>query len=219
MKKTIIRQGSIAWYCRKYFKPVSILVCTSTILAIMYGATLTLDKHEYEPTPMAKTLTQHSTYTRDAYYDGDNIFITPDGNEWAAYGFESKIDDEPVTLTFDDNATPDDIYDDIIVNVESKLIDLGEYTITHYCRENYPHICNNGDSSTTSTGVAPTLGRTIAVDPSVIPYGTKVVIDGHIYTAEDCGGAIKNNRIDICVDTHEEALQLGKFTTEVYIVG
>lgn len=103
-------------------------------------------------------------------------------------------------------------------NTEPELVSLGEYTITHYCKENYPHICNDGDASTTATGTVPTAGRTIAVDPAVIPYGSEVVIDGHVYVAEDCGGAIKGNRIDVVVDTHEEALQLGKYTTEVFLV-
>ena len=40
-------------------------------------------------------------------------------------------------------------------------------------------------------------GQTIAVDPRVIPCGTKVIIGGHIFTAEDCGGAIQGNHIDI----------------------
>ncbi|MEI3219112.1 MAG: 3D domain-containing protein [Lachnoclostridium sp.] len=44
-------------------------------------------------------------------------------------------------------------------------------------------------------------GRTIAVDASVIPYGSVVVINGHAYVAEDCGGAIKGNKIDIYVPT------------------
>ncbi len=52
-------------------------------------------------------------------------------------------------------------------------------------------------------------GRTIAVDPSVIPYGTQVIINGHIFTAEDCGGAIKGNRIDIYVSDHDRANALG----------
>ena len=105
------------------------------------------------------------------------------------------------------------------VNTEPELVSLGVYTITHYCKENYPHICNDGDATQTATGTAPTAGRTIAVDPSVIPYGSEVVIDGHTYIAEDCGGAIKGNRIDIVVDTHAEALQLGKYTTEVFVNG
>lgn len=105
------------------------------------------------------------------------------------------------------------------VQTEPELVSLGEFTITHYCKENYPHICNDGDATQTATGTVPTAGRTIAVDPSVIPYGSEVVIDGHTYIAEDCGGAIKGNRIDIVVDTHSEALQLGKYTTEVFMKG
>ena len=56
-----------------------------------------------------------------------------------------------------------------------------------------------------------TTNRTIAVDPTVIPYGSKVVINGQVYVAEDCGGAIKNNRIDIYMGSHAEALNSGVF--------
>ena len=93
---------------------------------------------------------------------------------------------------------------------------LGIFTVTHYCRENYPHICNDGDSTKTATGTTPTPGRTIAADPNVLPYGTKVLINGHEYIVEDCGGAIQQNRIDILVDTHAEALQLGIIEAEVF---
>lgn len=82
---------------------------------------------------------------------------------------------------------------------------IGTFKITHYA----------GDT-TTSTGVIPTVGRTIAVDPNVIPYGSKVVINGHTYIAEDCGGAIKGNKIDIFVGSEEEAYQKGVYHTEVY---
>lgn len=95
---------------------------------------------------------------------------------------------------------------------------LGIFTVTHYCRENYPHICNDGDSTKTATGTTPTPGRTIAADPNVLPYGTKVLINGHEYIVEDCGGAIRQNRIDILVDTHAEALQLGIIEAEVFEV-
>ena len=61
-----------------------------------------------------------------------------------------------------------------------------------------------------------TEGRTIAVDPEVIPYGTKVLIDGHTYIAEDTGGAIKGNKIDIFVDSHQEAVNRGRIKREVF---
>ena len=101
---------------------------------------------------------------------------------------------------------------------EPEIISLGDFVITHYCRENYPHICNDGDATRTATGTAPTPGRTIAVDPDVIPYGSEVIINGHTYIAEDTGGAINQNRIDIVVDTHAEALQKGLYSTEVFLI-
>ncbi len=86
---------------------------------------------------------------------------------------------------------------------------LGEFVITAYCGEKHHHICNDGSAETTATGTNPKQGRTIAVDPDVIPYGTKVYIDGKEYIAEDCGGAIKGNRIDVYFDNHQEALDFG----------
>ena len=92
-------------------------------------------------------------------------------------------------------------------------------TVSAYCKENYPHICNNGDSTYTATGTIATPGRTIAVDPSVIPYGSCVEIDGIGFRiAEDCGGAIKGNRIDILFETHQEALDFGRQTKQVTIL-
>lgn len=90
---------------------------------------------------------------------------------------------------------------------------LGEFVITHYCD---CQKCTLDGDGITATGTQATEGRTIAVDPEVIPYGTMVVIDGHTYIAEDCGGAIKGNRIDIYMNSHEEALQAGVKTVEVF---
>ena len=95
---------------------------------------------------------------------------------------------------------------------------LGVCKLTAYCKENYPHICNNGNSNTTATGTVPTVGRTVAVDPSVIPYGSEIIINGHSYIAEDCGGVVKGNRIDILFATHKEALKFGVQYAEVYVI-
>lgn len=122
---------------------------------------------------------------------------------------------EEITVVEDEPVPCADVCEE--VNTEPELISLGEYKITYYCKENYPHICNDGDASRTATGTTPTAGRTIAVDPDVIPYGTEVVINNHTYIAEDCGGAINGKRIDICVDTHEEALQCGVDYYEVFV--
>ncbi len=62
----------------------------------------------------------------------------------------------------------------------------------------------------TYTGVWPIAGRTIAADPSVIPLGSKVFIEGIGYrTVEDTGGAIKGNKVDVFMDTERECNKWG----------
>lgn len=93
------------------------------------------------------------------------------------------------------------------------------FIISAYCKENYPHICNDGDSTYTATGTIATAGRTIAIDPNYIPYGTRIEIEGvGIRIAEDCGGAIKGNRIDLLFETHQQALEWGIQEREVKIL-
>ena len=46
----------------------------------------------------------------------------------------------------------------------------------------------------------------------------KVVINGQVYVAEDCGGAIKHNCIDIYVATHQEGEDKGVYYTDVYLL-
>lgn len=97
----------------------------------------------------------------------------------------------------------------------SGLVSLGTFKLTAYCTGS---CCNGQWAGLTSTGATPTPGRTIAVDPSVIPYGSKVVINGHTYIAEDCGGSIKGNRIDILFGSHSDALVFGVQNAEVFIM-
>lgn len=91
---------------------------------------------------------------------------------------------------------------------------LGEFKLTAYCA--CSSCCGKSDGIT-ATGTIATAGRTIAVDPRVIPYGTEVIINGNTYIAEDCGGSIKGNRIDVFFDSHSEALQFGIQYANVYL--
>ena len=63
----------------------------------------------------------------------------------------------------------------------------------------------------TSTGKKPRPYHTLAVDPKVIPYGSRVYIPefNKVFIAEDCGGAIKGNRIDIYMNNEYECRQWG----------
>ena len=90
---------------------------------------------------------------------------------------------------------------------------LGEFVITYYCD---CEKCTIDGDGITATGTVATEGRTVAVDPSVIPYGMTVIIDGHAYVAEDCGGAIKGRRIDIFMESLQKALEAGVKVAEVY---
>ena len=76
----------------------------------------------------------------------------------------------------------------------------------------------------TATGTTARVGA-IAVDPRVIPYGTRMFIvsaDGSITygvaTAEDCGGSIKGNRIDLFFDTYDECVSFGVRACDVYLL-
>lgn len=77
--------------------------------------------------------------------------------------------------------------------------------------------CSDGYGRATATGKTATAGRTIAVDPKIIPYGSKVTINGNTYIAEDCGGGIKGAKVDIFFDTHAETLKWGKRTVTAII--
>ena len=84
---------------------------------------------------------------------------------------------------------------------------LGKFKITAYC--NCTKCCGKWAGGPTASGTMPKAGRTIAVDPKVIPLGTKVIIGGKTYVAEDTGGAIKGKRIDMYFASHTDALAWG----------
>jgi 3D (Asp-Asp-Asp) domain-containing protein len=112
--------------------------------------------------------------------------------------------------------------------VETETIEVNKPTkimtvvATAYCScktccgiyaENRP----NGVVYTASGAVAKT-NRTIAVDTSVFPFGTRIKYNGIEYVAEDTGSAIKGNRIDIYFDNHSDALSWGRRTIEVEVI-
>ena len=99
-----------------------------------------------------------------------------------------------------------------------ELVYLGKFTITHYCCEKYPHICGIG-TGITASGEPIQAGVSIGVDPSKIPFGSKVYIEGYgIRISHDTGGAINGNHIDVAVESHEEALRLGTVVKDVWVI-
>ncbi len=85
---------------------------------------------------------------------------------------------------------------------------------------------SSGGTARTATGRQAIAGdgskanpHIIAVDPGVIPLGTRVYIEGYgIAIAADTGGAIRGNKIDILMRTHDQALRFGRRTLKIYIL-
>jgi len=82
-----------------------------------------------------------------------------------------------------------------------------------------PYHCGGDGRGITRIGLKARYG-VVAVDPTFIPLGTKLYIEGYGYAlAADTGGAIKGNRIDLCVDTRHQARGIKEFRPlHVYII-
>ncbi len=124
--------------------------------------------------------------------------------------------------------------DEVIEVGENTVLSRGGYTMNFdrfltvtalaYC--NCAQCTGTEGRGRTSTGrpAVPGSGsRTnphiIAVDPRVIPLGSKVYIEGYgVAVAADTGSAIRGNKIDILMDTHEKALRFGRKRLKIYVL-
>lgn len=81
-----------------------------------------------------------------------------------------------------------------------------------------PFRCGGSRSGRTACGLKAGNG-VVAVDPRVIPLGTKLYVEGYGYcVAGDVGGAIKGNRIDLGFDSYREAVRFGRRYVTVHIL-
>ena len=82
----------------------------------------------------------------------------------------------------------------------------------------YPYGENGGWGDVTATGEKVRHGY-VAVDPSVIPLGTRLYVEGYGYcVAKDTGGSIKGNRIDLFFGTKSECYSFGVRNVKVYVL-
>lgn len=141
------------------------------------------------------------------------------------------------TLARDDGRLPGDdtpattrcyMTDEEVEAAENELIEqallarshkIEDVTITFYCCEARPHICGTG-TGITASGRRVTPYVSCAVDPDVIPLGSTVMLEYNgemVYLrADDTGGAVNGNHIDIAVPTHDFALSLGIQTADIW---
>jgi len=90
---------------------------------------------------------------------------------------------------------------------------MGEYRITFYCG---CYKCNGKwTDQPTASGVYAEEGVTIATGKE-FAFGTKIMIQGHVYTVQDRG--VPNGCIDIYVNSHSECNRRGLYYTDIYLM-
>jgi len=141
-----------------------------------------------------------------------------------------KVEDEPIVEDIpaeEDEPIIEDIPNEPEADTHTITTSSGEvltYTHTMVVEATAYTKTDEGCDDWTSTGTLARYGA-IAVDPSVIPYGTRMYIvsnDGaYVYgiaTAEDCGGAIGGARVDLYYDTKEECFAFGRRDCTIYFL-
>ena len=101
---------------------------------------------------------------------------------------------------------------------KENIVDLGEFVITSYCAcseccdewaTNRPVDANGNIIVIGANGTELQNDYSVAVDPDVIPLGSTIIINDKEYVAEDVGGEIKGNRIDLYKTNHVDAQNYG----------
>lgn len=202
LKKAYI-QYKIAKWC----------VAATTALAItVSGIAIGID----DKTPDKKAETIKAVVLSDATIESDG---TSDGNVAVPEVVSEpvKVVEQPQRMIVVQPKAPEPVSSDAQEPTSDgyQTSYLGRFKISAYCHCSY---CCGKSDGITATGTMVQANRTIAVDPRVIPLGSKVIIDGQTYVAEDTGGAIKSNRIDMYFATHQEALNFGIQYKDVSLV-
>lgn len=145
--------------------------------------------------------------------------------------FEEEIKNEPIKEEIKEEPIKEDTKEEVVVDEnKEEVVDTNKPTVEED-KEEKPEIVESDrvhmvvESSAyctgtiTSTGTKPRWG-VIAVDPNVIPYGTKVYIPqfNQVFVAEDTGSAIKGNKIDIFMNSKSEALNWGRRNIDIYVL-
>lgn len=110
-----------------------------------------------------------------------------------------------------------------ITNTQNKVIGIkGRDNMRNNIKGRKLHVKATAyaNDSITATGTKPKPYYTLAADPKILPYGTKVYIPefGKTFLVEDCGSAIKGDRIDIYMNNEKECIQWGIRNITIYVL-
>ena len=136
-----------------------------------------------------------------------------DGAEYeAAPGANSKIQEN---LNIKINDVPKPVADPNVIDTAQGQI---HFQRTMYMEASAYLPSDGGGSRITATGMAARQG-VVAVDPGVIPLGTRLYIPGYgLAVAADTGGAIVGSKIDLCMEDYGAAINFGRRSVQVYIL-
>ena len=158
-----------------------------------------------------------------------SVLVTPVNADAVPSG-ESQEDDgripgDDIPATTRCYMTEEEIQEDfenyyILNALLAKANKIENVKVSHYC---CCVKCCGKDDGITYSGVKATPGVTVAVDTSIIPLGSDVLVDYgdgviNYYRADDTGSSIKGNELDLCVSSHQDAINIGVRTATVYWV-
>ena len=202
---------------------LTLVVCGIIATIVVHGRWADSNISEPNVTDMATEVTEETEGTVSATTTpNEEVHETTDSFEETTV---SETNNESDYQNGSHEQTGDVDSDEEINNSEG--INLGSFTLTAYCScvqccgqyaINRPVDENGVEIVYGSTGTRLIAGVSIAVDPRVIPYGSKVVINGRTYIAHDTGGGINGNRIDVYFNNHQEALNFGVQYANVYLL-
>ena len=127
----------------------------------------------------------------------------------------TENESESVDYTNTDDETPveqEAPQEEYIEDTSSNGEYLGTYTLTAYCG---CEACNGGNAGITAMGVEPSEGWTVACNS--LPLGTQISINGNTYEVQDTGN-MDDGTIDIFMNSHDEALNFGVQSADVYVI-
>lgn len=215
---------------RFFHKSRIIAVCGLMVFSLLAGAALPTAHTAYMPGGSESALSQGARRcangSKAARRLPDNLKViqtsTVEGMENAEEAIKNSEEQEEAKpyLTYHEEGyyslgesgvitTPD--------GTELKYSDVLTCSATAYTTERQ-------ENKITATGTVAHVGG-IAVDPKLIPYGTRMYIVSArgtwtygLATAEDCGGGVKGNKIDLFFDTYDECIVFGVRDALVYIL-
>ena len=210
-----IKDGEIIGEALEYDELTRTATVNGVWSRVIFEASNGLKKTGYLPTSSLKGQDDQITVVAKAEEDPEaGTLHEGEGEGVFADAVENvkEVSDEEASLA----AVGVRIGSPVSVSSDAVLKHLGVFKITHYCPCSI--CCGPWANGITATGTTAVTNHTIAVDPSQIPYGSQVVINGQVYVAEDCGSAIKTNCIDIYVGSHAEGESKGVYYTDVYVI-